>query len=45
MLGLELSHAVRVEEVIEGDPQEVLQRVAQVALTTEREDERLDDVM
>ena len=44
MFGLELSHTVRVEEVIEGDPQEVLQRVAEVSLTTEREEERLDDV-
>ena len=41
MFGLELSHTVRVEEVIEGDPQEVLQRVAEVTLAAEREEERL----
>ena len=33
MLGLELPHAVRVQHVVEGDPQQVLPRVAQVTLT------------
>ena len=37
MFGLKLPHAVRVEEVIEGDAQQVLQGVAQVTLTTETE--------
>ena len=41
MFGLQLSHAVRVEEVIEGDSEQVLQRVAQVTLPTETQ-ERLD---
>ena len=33
MLGLELPHAVGVQHVVEGDPQQVLPRVAQVTLT------------
>ena len=40
MFGLQLSHAVRVEEVIEGDSEQILQRVAQVTLTTETEERR-----
>ena len=36
MLGLELSHAVRVEEVIEGDAEQVVERVAQVSLSAGR---------
>ena len=41
MFGLQLPHAVWMEEVIEGDPQEVLQRVAEVTLAAKREEERL----
>ena len=33
MLGLELPHAVGVQHVVEGHPQQVLPRVAQVTLT------------
>ena len=51
MFALQLSHAVRVEEVIEGDSEQILQRVAQVTLTTETEqrlvrksERRSDDV-
>ena len=33
MFGLQLSHAVRVEEVIERDAEQVVKRVAQVSLS------------
>ena len=35
MFGLQLSHAVWMEEVIEGDAEEILQAVSEVSLPTE----------
>ena len=41
MFGLQFSHAVWMEEVIEGDAEEILQGVSEVSLPTETQ-ERLD---
>ena len=41
MFGLQLPHAVWMEEVIEGDAEEILQGVTEVSLPTET-GERLD---